>query len=291
MKIGRILLNGSSSYAVFTDNSVYGISDFLRENKMPVYEFNTKEFEKNISEFAIIKDEYKFGVPLDNVNQVRDFYAFEEHVENSRKNRGLEMNPEWYKGPIYYYSNKDALIATGEKVHKPSFTEQLDLEVEIGIIVGKNGEDIKSKDALKYVFGLTLMNDWSARDLWRREAGLNLGPSKSKDFGTSIGPYITTTDELSHLWNGRSFDIEVSSRINGKTFSKSNMGDIYFSIGKMIEYCSMDSSIKIGDILMTGTMPGGCLFEKNDPGTEWLKRGDVIEISSDELGTLKNEVD
>ena len=290
MKIGRISYEGKDSYAVFSGKEVYDLSDFLNGNKLSIFDFNSKIFKDHISEFHQVKGEYDLLVPLKEINQVRDFYAFEEHVKNSRKNRGLEMNPFWYEIPIYYYTNKEALISGGKKIAKPDFTRQLDLEVEIGIIIGKDGKNIKSDQALEYVYGLTLMNDWSARDLWRKEATLNLGPSKSKDFATSVGPYITTKDEIMDRWNGRTFDIRVDSSINGQPFSSSNMNDMYFSIGKLIEYCAMDSYLKRGDILMTGTMAGGCLFEKDDPETRWLQKGDVVEIRSETLGILKNEV-
>ncbi len=290
MKIGRVSYHGKDSYAVFVGDKLYIISDYLRKNNLSIFDLNNRSFEDNISEFQLINDMYNLLIPLKDVNQVRDFYTFEEHVKNSRKNRGLEMNPLWYQIPIYYYTNKDALIPGGEKIPKPSFTEELDLEIEIGIVIGKDGRNIENNIALEYVYGLTLMNDWSARDLWRDEAKLNLGPSKSKDFATSIGPYITTKEDLMDRWNGKTFDIRVDSSINNIPFSSSNMNDMYFSIGRMIEYCSMDSWLKKGDILMTGTMAGGCLFEKNNPETRWLQAGDIVEIRSETLGILRNEV-
>ena len=290
MKIGRISYHGTDSYAVFMGNDTYLISDYLYKNNLSIFDLNNKTLLDNISEFHLVNESYNLLIPLKDVNQVRDFYTFEEHVRNSRKNRGLEMNPLWYQIPIYYYTNKDALRPSGEKIAKPSFTSELDLEIEIGIIIGKDGRNIEKNRALEYIYGLTLMNDWSARDLWRKEAALNLGPSKSKDFATSIGPYITTTDELAKKWNGKTFDIDVGSSVNGVPFSRSNMKDMYFSIGQMIEYCSMDSRLKKGDILMTGTMAGGCLFERNDPETRWLQAGDIVEIRSETLGILKNEV-
>lgn len=235
--------------------------------------------------------DFKKEIPVQHVNQIRDFYAFEEHVRNSRKSRGLGMIDQWFRVPIYYFTNRDSLIPSGVDLVKPDFTDKLDLEVEIGIVLSKGGRDIASSDAMDHVLGLTLMNDWSARDIWANvESKLNLGPSKSKDFATSIGPYVTTIDELDGLWNGKSFDIGVKSYINGEQFSDSNMKDIYWGIPKLIEYCSMGTELKAGDILMTGTMPGGCIFERGDGFRPWLRAGDIVEIRSDVLGSLKNKV-
>jgi fumarylacetoacetate (FAA) hydrolase len=290
MRIGRALVNEIEVTVVSYEGHFYDISNILDETRSTVYDLKETTVYEFLKSAHPIDGEVTLSVPLKSVNQIRDFYAFEEHAMNSRKTRGLDMIKEWYEIPIYYYTNKDALIPGDSKIKKPSFTEQLDLEVEIGIVIGKDGKNIKRENALDYIYGLTLMNDWSARDLWKSESKLNLGPSKSKDFATSIGPYITTISELLPLWNGKSFDIEVESYINGIRFSKSNMKDIYFSVGQMLEYCSMDSQVKMGDIIMTGTFPGGCIFEKAKAETKWLNKGDNIEIKSNVLGSLKNEV-
>lgn len=231
-----------------------------------------------------------FLPPLGNVGQIRDFYAFEEHVMNSRKTRGLQMLKEWYEIPVYYYTSNSSLYGSGMGVPYPKFTRKLDLEVEIGFIIGKDGRNIDEKDAMDYICGITLMNDWSARDFWIPESKLNLGPSKSKDFATSIGPYITPIGDIANLYDGKSFDIRVRSEINGEPFSDSNLKDIYWPISKLVSYASLESNLRKGDILMTGTLPGGSKFERQVDDGDWIKKGDKVEIVSEELGKLQNEV-
>ena len=279
MKIGRGVFSGEVRRFIYMDGKYLdagnSMEDLLVSPEIP---------DENLG-----KPEYLLP-PVEKPGQIRDFYAFEEHAANSRKNRGLEMEPEWYNIPVYYYTSNSSLYGSMEQIPYPSFSSALDIEVEVGIIIGKDGRNIIEEDALSFIYGLTLMNDWSARDLWRKEARLNLGPSKSKDFATSIGPYITTIDEIEHLWNGHSFGINVKSFINGVKFSDSGLDQIYWSIGKILSYASMDSTVRRGDIIMTGTFPGGCIFEKYSEGKDWLRKGDTVMIKSDVLGELRNEV-
>ena len=279
MKIGRGVFSGEVRRFIYMDGKYLDAGnsseDLLVSPEIP---------DENLG-----KPEYLLP-PVEKPGQIRDFYAFEEHAANSRKNRGLEMEPEWYNIPVYYYTSNSSLYGSMEQIPYPSFSSALDIEVEVGIIIGKDGRNIIEEDALSFIYGLTLMNDWSARDLWRKEARLNLGPSKSKDFATSIGPYITTIDEIEHLWNGHSFSINVKSFINGVKFSDSGLDQIYWSIGKILSYASMDSTVRRGDIIMTGTFPGGCIFEKYSEGKDWLRKGDTVMIKSDVLGELRNEV-
>ncbi|MGP6220218.1 fumarylacetoacetate hydrolase family protein [Caldiplasma sukawensis] len=284
MRIGRGFYKNREIFFSYEYGNYFDITENVYLNG---YYGITREFNDEIKIDGTLE---KFLPPMPVVNQIRDCYAFEEHVRNSRKARGLDMDPTWYKFPVYYYTNKDKLLGNMEKLEYPYFTKCLDLEVEIGIIIGKNGSNIKKEEALKYIYGLTLMNDWSARDVWKDEAKLNLGPSKSKDFATSIGPYVTTVDTIMDLWNGKTFNINVESYINGKKFSSSNMESMYWSIGELIEYISMDSRILRGDVIMTGTLPGGCIFERNPNDEDYLKKGDVVRIKSNVLGELENEV-
>ncbi|MCL4345579.1 MAG: fumarylacetoacetate hydrolase family protein [Candidatus Thermoplasmatota archaeon] len=231
-----------------------------------------------------------FLPPMERTGQIRDFYAFEEHATNSRKTRGLEMLREWYETPVYYYTSNSSLYGSGMQVPYPEFTSKLDLEVEVGMIISRDGRNIREEDGINYIGGLVLMNDWSARDKWIPESRLNLGPSKSKDFATSIGPYITPLGDIMDLYDGRSFDIQVRSTINGEPFSDSNMREIYWPVGKLVSYASLESNLREGDIIMTGTFPGGCKFERQTGDTGWLERGDRVEIFADKLGKLVNVV-
>ena len=138
--------------------------------------------------------------PVPNPQSFRDFYAFEQHVRSARKLRGLDMHPDWFKIPIFYFSNSVALFGHREKINYPSGTDELDFELEFAVILADGGTNISSESATDYIAGYTICNDWSARDLQREEMAMNLGPAKGKDFATSFGPYMVTQDELETAW-------------------------------------------------------------------------------------------
>ncbi|MGP6206959.1 fumarylacetoacetate hydrolase family protein [Cuniculiplasma sp. SKW3] len=284
MKFGIGSFRGEVLRFAFDGNNFYSI----KRNEKSILDLIQSDF--SIQRENMMEGPDFFLPPFEDIKQIRDFYAFEDHVVNSRKSRGLQMLKEWYEVPVYYYTSNSSLYGSGMEVPYPQFTRKLDLEVEVGFIIGKDGRNIKEEEGLDYICGLTLMNDWSARDLWIPESKLNLGPSKSKDFATSIGPYITPLKEVMHLYDGKSFNIRVRSQINGIPFSDSNLRDIYWSVGKLVSYASMESNLRKGDILMTGTLPGGSKFERQVGDGEWIKKGDKIEIISEELGKLENVV-
>jgi len=120
----------------------------------------------------------------------RDFYAFEEHVKTCRAKRGLEMIPQWYEQPVFYFSNSQSLVHNGTDIFAPQGSEELDYELELGIVIGKPGRNIAVEDAWDHIAGFTIINDFSARDLQRGEMAVGLGPSKGKDFATAVGPLM-----------------------------------------------------------------------------------------------------
>ena len=130
----------------------------------------------------------------------RDFYAFEQHVRAARKLRGLDMNPDWFKIAIFYFSNPNCGYGHGADIPYPAKTTELDFELEFAVIIGNGGSDIKAEDADKVIAGYTILNDWSSRNLQREEMPMSLGPAKGKDFASSFGPYMVTPDELEDAW-------------------------------------------------------------------------------------------
>lgn len=230
-------------------------------------------------------------VPVPGVTSIRDFYSFEEHVRKARARRGLDMVPEWYDIPAYYYSSTSMLYPSGSTIPYPSFTSELDYEMEVAAVIGKEGINIRREDALSHVLGITLANDWSARDLQRKEMKIGLGPSKSKDFATSLGPYLTTLDELDDSKESDDrFDIAVEGYVNGKKYSAGNVKDMHWSFSELIEYASKGTRLRKGDVIMSGTVSTGCILELGPEEYGWLKRGDVVSIKSPILGELTNEV-
>ena len=228
--------------------------------------------------------------PLPNPKSVRDFYAFEQHVKTARENRGLEMIPEWYEIPVFYFTNHLAIKGPEEEIRRPKACEWLDYELEIACVIGKEGRNIKAEDAEQHIFGFFIMNDWSARDLQRKEMAVGLGPAKGKDFATSFGPYLITKDELKSLKANRGYDLEMTARVNGKVLSKGNMKDLYYSFGEMIERASAGTSLFPGEVIGSGTVGTGCILELGTDVHRWLEPGDEVELEITGLGVLKNKI-
>src|SRR6266581_6921093 len=158
---------------------------------------------------------------LPTIASIRDFYAFEQHVKTCRKHRGLEMVPEWYQIPVFYFSNPAGMIGHDDPVSAPKDSKALDYELELACVIGKPGRDIPADDrALDYVGGFTIMNDWSARDLQRLEMAVGLGPSKGKDFATSLGPEMVTFDELKDCYREGRLHLEMTTCVNGRELSR-----------------------------------------------------------------------
>jgi 2-keto-4-pentenoate hydratase/2-oxohepta-3-ene-1,7-dioic acid hydratase in catechol pathway len=234
--------------------------------------------------------ELRLLAPLPNPRSFRDFYAFEKHVKTARENRGLEMILEWYEIPVFYFSNHLAIKGPGEEIIKPSHCNWLDYELEIACILGKEGTNISASEADKYIFGYCVLNDWSARDLQRKEMKVGLGPAKGKDFSTSIGPWIVTKDELEHFKKGKGFDLSMKARVNGVLLSEGNMKDLYYSFGEMIERASAGVTLFPGEIIGSGTVGTGCILELGAQVHRWLKPGDKVDLEVDHLGVLQNEI-
>jgi fumarylacetoacetate (FAA) hydrolase len=203
---------------------------------------------------------------------VRDFYAFEQHVRNARARRGLEVPPEWYEAPVFYFSNPAALRGPEEEVAYPDGTAELDYELEVAAIIGLDG----------VIGGFTVMNDWSARDLQRLEMKVGLGPAKGKDFATSLGPVVVTPDEF----DGSSGT--MVARVNGEERSRGELGDIQFSWAAIVEQAARNTKLLPGDVLGSGTVGSGCILEHGDG--RWLQRGDVVELEVGGIGVLRNTV-
>jgi 2-keto-4-pentenoate hydratase/2-oxohepta-3-ene-1,7-dioic acid hydratase in catechol pathway len=234
--------------------------------------------------------EVRLIAPLPAPRSFRDFYAFEQHVKSARENRGLDMIPEWYQIPVFYFSNHLAIKGPEDIISKPIECNALDYELEVACIIGKEGRNIKACEAEDYIFGYCILNDWSARDLQRQEMKVGLGPAKGKDFATSIGPWIITKDELENLKSGKGFDISMKAKVNDVLLSEGNMKDIYYSFGEMLERASAGVTLYPGEMIGSGTVGTGCILELGTEVHRWLQPGDVVEFEIDKLGVLKNSI-
>ena len=249
-------------------------------------------------------EEVKLLAPIPRPNSLRDAYAFRQHVETSRRNRGLEMIKEFDDFPVFYFSNHNAIFGPSDDIQcMPSHFEKLDYELEIAILIGKEGTNVKAENAKEYIAGFMIMNDMSSRGLQMKEMKLNLGPAKGKDFASVLGPYLVTQDELSGNIineddNGCNYDLQMTCSLNGKLLSKGNLKDMAWSFEKIIERVSYGATIYPGDIIGSGTVGTGCLLEingtnklKSSDFTEvWLKENDVVEMEIEKLGKITNKI-
>ena len=203
---------------------------------------------------------------------VRDFSAFEEHSRNARALRGQEVPKEWYEIPVFYFSNPASIRGPEDEIPYPDGTAQLDYELEVAAIIGAGGA----------VAGFTVLNDWSARDLQAAEMRVGLGPAKGKDFATSIGPVVVTTDEFDGS------EAEMVARVNGEERSRGNLRDLYHSWETIVAQASRNTRLLPGDVIGSGTVGGGSILEHNDG--RWLQPGDVVELEVEGIGVLRNRV-
>lgn len=230
--------------------------------------------------------------PVPDPRSFRDFYAFEQHVKTCRGHRGLDMVPEWYRFPVFYYSNPSSLKGHEQPVRRPRYTRELDFELEIAAVIGREVLDSSGEAAEEAIFGYTVLNDLSARDMQRDEMKCGLGPAKGKDFASVIGPVVVTRDELSsrRVGPGR-YDLSMAARKNDREVSRGNMRDLYFDFSQMIARASQDATLYPGDLIGSGTVGTGCILELGPDKTDgWLEPGDVIELEIEQIGVLRTPI-
>ena len=236
-------------------------------------------------------DEVQFLSPL-KPTTLRDGYAFEQHVVTANRNRGRDVPQEWYEFPVFYFTNPNAVFGHDDEIPYPQYTNAMDYELEIAVVIGKIGMNINAGDAEHYIFGYTIFNDWSARDVQRKEMAVGLGPAKGKDFASAFGPVIVTREALADRATGRPgvFDLEMVARVNGKELSRGNFKEMHWSFGDIIARASDSTMLFPGDVIGSGTVGTGCLLELTKFQGPWLNEGDVVELEIERIGILKNMV-
>ncbi|MCR8641245.1 fumarylacetoacetate hydrolase family protein [Paenibacillus sp. N1-5-1-14] len=235
-------------------------------------------------------DQVTLAAPIPRPPSVRDFYAFESHVKTARGRRGLDMVPEWYEIPVFYFTNHHAIVGPGVEIERPRRTMKLDYELEIACVIGKEGRNITADEADSYILGYCIMNDWSARDIQQQEVKVGLGPAKGKDFATSLGPYLVTKDELETYRSGDRYDLTMTAYVNGTLLSQGNAQEIHYSFGELIARASEDATLYPGDVIGSGTVGTGCLLELGEEVHRWLEPGDQVELEITGLGRLVNHI-
>ncbi len=224
------------------------------------------------------------------VTSLRDFYAFEQHVRTCRAQRGLDMVPEWYQVPVFYFGNAANILGDGDTVAPPRGSEKLDYELELACVIGHECRDLPADDrALDAVLGFTIMNDWSARDLQAIEMKVGLGPSKGKDFATSLGPEVVTFDELRGNYRDGRLHLEMTAAVNGRVLSRGNSGAMHWTWPQLLAHASRDATLRPGDVLGSGTVGTGCILELTpEVCGGWLKAGDEVVLEVEFMGRLRN---
>lgn len=320
MIFGTILTNENKEKLVLVSDNKF--ADLHIEGKklgleLPdnMYDFLNLE-EKGMELAQQVQDNLKNGFdeleatkilsPVPRPTSCRDAYAFQQHVESARKNRGLEMIEEFYQFPIFYFTNHNAVFGEGDVSVEKDHLHKLDFELEWAAVIGKKGKNLSSKDADNYIAGFTIMNDLSARLLQMEEMKLNLGPAKGKDFATTIGPFLYTPDELEarkiSTEFGNHYNLAMKAYHNGKKVSDGNTKDMTYTFAEIIERISYGVDIYPGDVIGSGTVGTGCYLELNgtwareakEKGQEfdpiWLNDNDQMVLEIDLLGKLSNRI-
>jgi fumarylacetoacetate (FAA) hydrolase len=269
-----------------------------------------REAEANIKRGDLVIGSRDFAsvevlAPLPRPTSCRDGYAFRQHVAAARRNRKVDMIPEFDQYPIFYFTNHNAVQGPGDIECMPDHFEKLDFELEVAVVLGKKGRNIKAAEADSYIAGYCIMNDMSARTLQMEEMLLNLGPAKGKDFSTVIGPWLVTPDELDPYripakegHTGANFNLRMTCKVNDIQVSEGNMGDMDWTFAEIIERCAYGVDVYPGDVIGSGTVGTGCFLELNGTGllhdpaykVQWLQPGDVVTMEVEGMGRLENTI-
>jgi 2-keto-4-pentenoate hydratase/2-oxohepta-3-ene-1,7-dioic acid hydratase in catechol pathway len=294
MRLGSIRHDGSVVGAVLQDDAAYllldglSVGDLVAAGLDRALELGSTALRGKPVPFGPDRLELPYVPP-----SVRDFVTFESHVEGVRRSvDGASGVPEaWYDAPTFYFTNPHALYGPGAPVPKPMLTDALDYEMEVGAVAGPDLE----------IFGYTVVNDWSARDIQSREMKVGLGPAKGKDFATSVGPWVVTADELAPYLDADGFlDLDCRAFVarqdgEGELIGHDRLSHMHWTFPDMLAYAARDSVVKPGDLLASGTTGGGgCLAElwgrRGEQNPPPLQVGDRVTLTIEGIGTLSNTI-
>jgi 2-keto-4-pentenoate hydratase/2-oxohepta-3-ene-1,7-dioic acid hydratase in catechol pathway len=214
---------------------------------------------------------------------LRDFLAFEGHMKRALTRLGREIPSEWYDVPAYYKGMPDTVIGHEAEIPWPAWTDRLDHELELAAVIGPEPvRDLAPADAHRAIFGWTIWNDMSARDVQSRELPIGMGPGKAKDWDGSnvLGPCIVTADEVDGA------NVRMTVRVNGETWGDASSSEMHHSFGDLIAYASRSQTLHPGEVIGSGTAPGGSGIELD----RRLEPGDVVEMEIEGIGVLRNEI-
>lgn len=320
MKLVSFIKNGNECAGIFTRGKIFdiymmhpGLPGSMKETLMK-WEETYPALLKLLSEIentpklqsrGLSLDDVELLAPVPNPESLRDGYAFRQHVETARKNRGLDMTPVFDSFPVFYFGNHHTVQGAGPVFCMPDHFRNLDFELETAIVISRRGKNIPAEQADTYIAGIMILNDFSARVLQMDEMLLNLGPAKGKDFATATGPWLVTLEELSPFeklgkngHTGKSWNLKMTASVNGKIVSEGNLAEMDWTFAEIIERASYGAELFPGDIIGSGTVGTGCFLELNGTGRrndpqyqeQWLADGDEVELQVEGLGSLKNQI-
>ena len=320
MKLASYLRNGSERLAIYHDGWLYDMETLNAKlpNNMNLFLRSWDDyFPVALATNQSLLDGEIHGIhgvpvatahllaPVPHPASCRDGYAFRQHVAAARKNRRVDMIPEFDQYPVFYFTNHQSIQGPGDVLCMPDHFEKLDFELEVAVVICRHARNITAAAADDYIGGYMIMNDMSARRLQMEEMLLNLGPAKGKDFATVIGPWLVTPDELEkynvpakkgHV--GNSFSLAMKCSVNGVQMSSGNMADMDWTFAEIIERCAYGVDLYPGDVIGSGTVGTGCFLELNGTGKlndpnykeQWLQPGDRVEMEVEGLGVLSSKV-
>ena len=305
MKLISYKHNGKIKLGAIKDDFIYDLNSIDSSISDSMLEFlQGGKTQLELANKAIVRGSYSISLdnvkllsPITNPPSVRDAYAFRQHVATARKNRGLEMIPEFDEIPIFYFTNHNAVFGPGDFPILQRHAEKLDFELECAAVIGKGGRNIPVSDADDHIIGFMIMNDFSARALQMQEMKLNLGPAKGKDFGSSFGPWLVTKDELEPYRkpsvDGDRYDLKMKAFVNEIQVSEDTLSNMTWTFAQIIERVSYGVDIFPGDIIGSGTCGTGCFLELNGSkitDNQWLNQEDTISLDIEALGNLTNKI-
>jgi 2-keto-4-pentenoate hydratase/2-oxohepta-3-ene-1,7-dioic acid hydratase in catechol pathway len=214
---------------------------------------------------------------------LRDFLTFEGHLKNALSRLGRPIPDEWYEVPAYYKGMPDTVIGPDEEVPWPAWTDHLDHELELAAVIGPEPvRDVGGAAAARAIFGYTIWNDISARDVQVRELPVGMGPGKAKDWDGSnvLGPCLVTADEL----DGAGLAMRV--RVNGELWGEDSSSSMHHTFADLVAYASQSQTLWPGEVLGSGTAAGGSGLELD----RRLAPGDLVELEVEGIGVLRNRI-
>jgi 2-keto-4-pentenoate hydratase/2-oxohepta-3-ene-1,7-dioic acid hydratase in catechol pathway len=189
----------------------------------------------------------------------------------------------WYQRPTWYKCNRFSFVGHEAEVTWPPYAELMDFECELACVIGRRGTNIPANEARDYIFGLTIFNDFSARDIQVVERPLGMGPMKGKDFDTGnvLGPWIVTLDEI-----GDPQALDMEARVNGERWGGGNSSAMHHTFSDILAFISQSETLHPGEVIASGTVPTGCGLELG----RFLQSGDVVELEIEKIGVLRNRI-